>query len=91
MYDRLENLSEIWYTESGTKTKAYSYEYTSDGKLHKSAFFQKTIDIKTKFVYNNEGKSVGHVRFITDKSFDEDSSENEVLTESRGRCEPGSQ
>ncbi|MBO5207041.1 MAG: hypothetical protein J6C09_05595 [Clostridia bacterium] len=34
-YDTIENLSEIWYTKSGTRSKAYSYEYTADGLVYK--------------------------------------------------------
>ena len=33
-YNSLENLEKVWYTENGTRTLAYEYEYTADGKLH---------------------------------------------------------
>lgn len=35
VYNDLENLSEIWYTEGeGASVKAYEYEYTADGQIH---------------------------------------------------------
>ena len=35
VYDRLENLKEIWYTKDGTRSLAYSYEYTNVGQIYK--------------------------------------------------------
>ena len=33
VYNDLDMISEIWYTKDGVRTKAYSYFYTSDGKI----------------------------------------------------------
>jgi len=33
VYNELDMISEIWYTKDGVRTKAYSYFYTSDGKI----------------------------------------------------------
>ena len=35
IYNRLELLSEIWYTVGENRYKAYEYDYTADGKLYK--------------------------------------------------------
>ena len=35
VYNRLELLAEIWYTENGVRALAYSYEYTDDGQVYK--------------------------------------------------------
>ncbi len=34
VYNALENISEIWYTNNGIRSLAYSYEYTSSGQVH---------------------------------------------------------
>lgn len=34
-YNDLELLEEIWYTNNGTRTLAYEYEYTRDGQVYK--------------------------------------------------------
>ena len=33
VYNELDMISEIWYTKDEVRTKAYSYFYTSDGKI----------------------------------------------------------
>ena len=35
VYNSLEILSEVWYTENGTKYMAYKYEYNADGSLYR--------------------------------------------------------
>lgn len=57
VYDRLENLSETWYTKNGTRTLAYSYEYTTDGKLHKNIDYliilmeQMQLSIRVVYIF----------------------------------------
>ena len=48
VYNRLEMLSEIWYNENGTRTLAYSYEYTDDGQVY------EYHDHKSGYVYVNK-------------------------------------
>ena len=33
VYNELDMISEIWYTNNGTTSKAYSYYYTADGNV----------------------------------------------------------
>ena len=35
VYDELDRVSEVWYTENNTRTKAYSYEYDANGNLYR--------------------------------------------------------
>ena len=35
MYDELDRVAEVWYTENNTRTKAYSYEYDANGNLYR--------------------------------------------------------
>lgn len=34
VYDELDRVSEVCYTENSTRTKAYSYEYDANGNLY---------------------------------------------------------
>ena len=34
VYDELDRIEEIWYTEGSTETLKYRYTYTADGNLH---------------------------------------------------------
>jgi len=54
VYDRLENISEIWYTDSeGVKSLAYSYEYTSDGQVYKLTDHINGKETSYKYDINN--------------------------------------
>ena len=54
-YNSLDFISEIWYAEGDNSAyKAYSYEYTSDGKLYKIA--NHISDRTTLYSYLPSGK-----------------------------------
>ena len=56
VYNRLEMVSEIWYTEGGTRSLKYSYEYTDDGQVYK--FTDHVKEKSTVYRYDNVGKLV---------------------------------
>ena len=35
VYDELDRVAEVWYTENGTRIKVYSYEYDANGNLYR--------------------------------------------------------
>ena len=51
VYDRLENLIEIWYNEGESRTLAYEYEYTKDGQVHK--YIDHISDRTTVYKYDS--------------------------------------
>ena len=65
VYNNLEMLSEIWYTIDGTRTKAYSYTYNSDGTL--DVITDHRIGKNTKYTYDNRGRLTN----IAEKGIDE--------------------
>ena len=57
-YNALEQLSEIWYTDSeGERQLAYSYEYTSSGLLYK--FSDERRDEHTVYLYDENDRLLG--------------------------------
>ena len=55
VYNALENLSEIWYTDSeGIRTKAYEYEYTADGLIH--SVKDNLNGRQTVYTYDNKNR-----------------------------------
>ena len=62
VYNTLEMLSEIWYTVGGTRTKAYSYTYNSDGTLDELT--DHRAGKITKYEYDNRGR----LEFIREKN-----------------------
>ena len=67
MYNRLEMLTEIWYTENGIRSLAYSYEYTDDGQVYK--FVDNKAERTTVYKYDNVGKLVGYAEYDTDEMY----------------------
>ena len=63
-YNPLENLEKVWYTKNGTRTLAYEYEYTADGKLHtlKNNLSGRTLLYK----YDINGKLVTYREYTND-------------------------
>ena len=52
-HDDLDNLSEVWYTVNGVRTKAYAYSYTKSGQLHSLEDF--TNNTVTVYRYDEAG------------------------------------
>jgi len=54
VYNDVDNISEIWYTVNGSETKAYEYEYTTEGQLH------SVTDVRegsvTVYTYDNDNR-----------------------------------
>ena len=65
VYNTVENLSEIWYNISGTRTKAYSYEYTASGLV--SRYNDHVTQQSTVYSYDAMGKLIGFVEFGSDE------------------------
>ena len=63
-YNSLEKLEKVWYTKNGTRTLAYEYEYTADGKLHtlKNNLSGRTLLYK----YDINGKLVTYREYTND-------------------------
>ena len=67
VYNRLEMLSEIWYTENGTRTLAYSYEYTDDGQVYK--FTDNKSGKATVYKYDSVGKLTSFAEYDTNDPY----------------------
>ena len=65
VYNDLELLSEIWYTNSTANTLAYSYEYTSDGLLYK--FIDHINGKTTVYKYDCNGRITDSAEFDSDE------------------------
>ena len=62
VYNTLEMLSEIWYTDSeGTSVKAFSYEYDSEGRLHKLT--DERSGENTVYRYDDKGRFTGSSQY----------------------------
>ncbi|MBQ7315470.1 MAG: RHS repeat-associated core domain-containing protein, partial [Clostridia bacterium] len=67
VYDDLDRLTEIWYTQgSGTRTLAYSYVYTADGAL--ASFTDHRTDQQTVYQYDISGR-LTHVATLEDDAY----------------------
>lgn len=73
VYNRLEMLSEIWYNENGTRTLAYSYEYTDDGQVYK--FTDNKSGKAMVYKYDTVGKLTNFAEYDVDDMYYEFSSE----------------
>ena len=67
VYDTLENLSEIWYTENSTRSLAYSYEYTSRGLIHK--FEDHIIGKAYTYKYDANDRLISYTEYDLDDPF----------------------
>ncbi len=72
VYDRIDNLSEVWYTESGSdEVKAYQYSYTAKGQLYR---FDDLLTGKSiVYKYDTSG------RMTTFSEFDTESMKNSFV------------
>ena len=73
VYNRLEMLSEIWYTDNGVRTLAYSYEYTDDGQVYK--FTDNVLGKAVVYKYDTVGKLTNFAEYDVDDMYYEFSSE----------------
>ena len=65
VYNDLEMLTEVWYTNgTGTKTKAYSYEYTASGLVHK--FANHMTGKNTVYKYDSNNRLLSFIEYDTD-------------------------
>ena len=65
VYDELDRVSEVWYTENSTGTQAYSYEYDANGNLYRfNDHASKRIHV---YKYDLNGDIVHFVGDITGK------------------------
>ena len=64
VYDKLDNVSEVWYNEGGSETKAYTYTYTAYGQLYRydNLLTGKSVIYK----YDTAGKMTNFVEYDTD-------------------------
>ena len=68
VYNDLENLSEIWYTEGeGTSVKAYEYEYTADGQIH--SVKDNINGRQTVYTYDDRNRVANVSNSSTDSSY----------------------
>jgi len=66
VYDKLENISEVWYNENGTETKAYEYHYTAYGQM---ARFDNLLTGKSiAYKYDDDNRMIGFVEYDTDNA-----------------------
>ncbi len=63
----------VWYTDNGTRYKAYEYEYTADGQVH--ALIDNVNNQTTVYKYDNDGRLSGFVEFDNDDFYHDFSSQ----------------
>ena len=73
VYNDIELLDEIWYTNNGTRYKAYEYEYTADGQVH--ALIDNVNNQTTVYKYDNDGRFVGFIEYDNDDFYHDLSSQ----------------
>ena len=69
VYDKLDRIEEIWYTEGSTETLKYRYTYTADGNLH------TVEDLDSgeghMYSYDSEGRMSGYIKYsLSDSTID---------------------
>ena len=70
LYNDLENLSEIWYTEGeSASVKAYEYEYTADGKIH--SVKDNINGRQTVYTYDSRNRVANISSSSTDDSYND--------------------
>ena len=67
VYNDLELLEEIWYTNSGVRELAYEYEYTDDGQVHE--FIDNLSGKNTVYKYDTTGKLLSFTEYGNDDSY----------------------
>ena len=66
VYNEREQVSEIYYTNGGTETLAFSYTYTSDGTLYR--FEDHLNGTATLYRYDTAGRLESYVQYDTDSA-----------------------
>ncbi len=64
IYNTLELITEIWYTDNGERAKAYEYEYTADGQLYKYTDVENGKS--TVYKYDSHGKLLTSAEYSID-------------------------
>ena len=63
VYDKLDNVSEVWYNRDGSETKAYTYTYTAYGQLYR---YDNLLTGKSIiYQYDTAGKMTNFVEYDT--------------------------
>ena len=63
VYDKLDNVSEVWYNKDGSETKAYTYTYTAYGQLYR---YDNLLTGKSIiYQYDTAGKMTNFVEYDT--------------------------
>ena len=72
VYDKLDNIKEVWYNNSGSETKVYEYMYTAHGQLYRydNLLTGKSIIYK----YDTVGKLINFIEYDIDDMINEFSS-----------------
>ena len=60
-------VSEIWYTENGTRSLRYAYEYTDDAQIYKFTDYSNEKSIIYR--YDNVGKLVSFAEYDLDDMY----------------------
>ena len=66
VYDKLDNLTEVWYTNGGSETKAYVYTYTDSGQV--ACLDNLLTDKSTIYTYDASGKLIGYAECDSDSN-----------------------
>ena len=82
VYDELDRVAEVWYTENGgSKTKAYSYEYDANGNLYRfNDHASKRIHV---YKYDLNGNMLMAVEYAEDDFYNKFSTDITYDTENR--------
>ena len=81
VYDELDRVAEVWYTENSIRTKAYSYEYDANGNLYR--FNDHTAGHVHVYKYDLNGNMLMAVEYAEDDFYNKFSTDITYDTENR--------
>lgn len=64
VYDKLDNIKEVWYNDNGVKTKAFEYCYTAYGQI--SRFDNLLTGKSISYKYDVDNRLISYVEYDTD-------------------------
>ena len=69
VYDELDRVKEIWYTEGSTESLKYTYSYTDDGKIHMVEDHDSGEG--HMYSYDGKGRMAGYITYsLSDNNID---------------------